>query len=135
MVGKIPNDVLKIKQDLDAELFGEDQSWGRSENNAGYSLFEGLVRYTRDRLLQLREVTQVGKILNDVLKIKQDLDAELFGEYQSWGHSENNVNAKTIIEIHSEARKNLELRPGGIANMRNTRVTSGVHGSTRPGCK
>ncbi|XP_019441676.1 PREDICTED: eukaryotic translation initiation factor-like isoform X2 [Lupinus angustifolius] len=59
---------------------------------AGDSLFENRerVRYTREQLLQLREATQVGEIPNDVLKIKQDLDAELFGEDQSWGRSENN---------------------------------------------
>ncbi|KAF1887593.1 hypothetical protein Lal_00040647 [Lupinus albus] len=59
---------------------------------AGDSLFEGgeRVQYTRDQLLQLREVTLVGEIPNDVLKIKQDLDAELFGEDRSWGRSENN---------------------------------------------
>ncbi|KAL2338538.1 hypothetical protein Fmac_012984 [Flemingia macrophylla] len=56
---------------------------------AGDSRFEGRerVRYTREQLLQLREGVE---ILDDVLKIKQDIDAELFGEDQSWGRSENN---------------------------------------------
>ncbi|XP_027330944.1 eukaryotic translation initiation factor-like isoform X1 [Abrus precatorius] len=55
---------------------------------AGDSRFEGRerVRYTRDQLLQLREAAE---ILDDVLKIKQDIEAELFGEDQSWGRSEN----------------------------------------------
>ncbi|TKY54679.1 Eukaryotic translation initiation factor isoform 4G-1 [Spatholobus suberectus] len=56
---------------------------------AGDSRFEGRerVRYTREQLLQLREGVE---ILDDVLKIKQDIEAELFGEDQSWGRSENN---------------------------------------------
>ncbi|KAK7329911.1 hypothetical protein VNO77_24093 [Canavalia gladiata] len=56
---------------------------------AGDSRFEGRerVRYTRDQLLQLREAVEM---LDDVLKIKQDIEAELFGEDQSWGRTENN---------------------------------------------
>ncbi|KAK7265175.1 hypothetical protein RJT34_32791 [Clitoria ternatea] len=57
---------------------------------AGDSRFEGRerVRYTRDQLLQLREAVE---ILDDVLKIKQDIEAELFGENQNWNRSENNA--------------------------------------------
>ncbi|KAK7388393.1 hypothetical protein VNO78_23209 [Psophocarpus tetragonolobus] len=56
---------------------------------AGDSRFEGRerVRYTREQLLQLREGVE---ILDDVLKIKQDVEAEFFGEDQSWARSENN---------------------------------------------
>ncbi|KAJ1433578.1 MIF4G-like, type 3 [Sesbania bispinosa] len=56
---------------------------------AGDSRFEGRerVRYTRDQLLQLREAVEA---LDDILKIKQDIEAELLGEDQSWGRSENN---------------------------------------------
>ncbi|XP_020231278.1 eukaryotic translation initiation factor isoform X2 [Cajanus cajan] len=56
---------------------------------AGDSRFEGRerVRYTREQLLQLREGVD---ILDDILKIKQDIEAELFGEDPSWGRSENN---------------------------------------------
>ena len=37
---EVPDDILKIKQDIEAELFGEDQSWGRSENNVSvFSVF------------------------------------------------------------------------------------------------
>ncbi|KAM7252732.1 hypothetical protein ACFE04_008241 [Oxalis oulophora] len=56
----------------------------------GDSRFEGRerVRYTRDQLLQLRQVAQVSE---NFLKIKQDLDAELFGgEEQSWTRAETN---------------------------------------------
>lgn len=30
---EVPDDILKIKQDIEAELFGEDPSWGRAESN------------------------------------------------------------------------------------------------------
>ncbi|KAK9141493.1 hypothetical protein Syun_010893 [Stephania yunnanensis] len=43
------------------------------------------------------------------------------------------VKAKTINEIHSEAEKNLGLRPGSIANMRNGRGAGGVLGGVGPG--
>ncbi|KHN17504.1 Eukaryotic initiation factor iso-4F subunit p82-34 [Glycine soja] len=56
---------------------------------AGDARFEGRerVRYTREQLLQLKEGVE---ILDDVLKIKQDIEAELFGEDQSWARPENN---------------------------------------------
>ncbi|XP_061353175.1 eukaryotic translation initiation factor-like isoform X2 [Gastrolobium bilobum] len=56
---------------------------------AGDSRFEGRerVQYTRDQILQLREAVEVP---DDIIKIQQDIEAELFGEDQSWGHVENN---------------------------------------------
>ncbi|KAK7306341.1 hypothetical protein VNO77_44273 [Canavalia gladiata] len=56
---------------------------------AGDSRFEGheRVRYTRGHLLQLKEAVEM---LDDVLKIKQDIEVELFGEDQNWGRTENN---------------------------------------------
>lgn len=44
------------------------------------------------------------------------------------------VKAKTITEIHTEAEKNLGLRPGATASIRNNRgIISGAQGSTSPG--
>ncbi|KAL5146913.1 Eukaryotic translation initiation factor isoform 4G-1 [Glycine soja] len=56
----------------------------------GDSRFEGheRVRYTRDQLLQLKEAVEVP---DDILKIKQDIEAELFGEDPSWGRAESNL--------------------------------------------
>ncbi|XP_054806448.1 eukaryotic translation initiation factor-like [Prosopis cineraria] len=56
---------------------------------AGDSRFEGRerVRYTKDQLLQLREAVEVP---DDIIKIKQDIEAELFGEDRSWVHAESN---------------------------------------------
>ncbi|CAM8920827.1 unnamed protein product [Rhodiola kirilowii] len=55
------------------------------------TLFEGRerVKYTRDQLIQLREIVVVSE---DILKIKRDIDAELFGEEkQQWGRGENTL--------------------------------------------
>ena len=44
------------------------------------------------------------------------------------------VKAKTITEIHSEAERNLGLRPGATASIRNSRgIISGGQGNTSPG--
>ncbi|CAI9779672.1 unnamed protein product [Fraxinus pennsylvanica] len=56
----------------------------------GESRFHGLdqIRYTRDQLLQLREVAIIPE---DILKAKQEVDAEFFGEDPSWAHGESNL--------------------------------------------
>ncbi|XP_058114024.1 eukaryotic translation initiation factor [Magnolia sinica] len=56
----------------------------------GDSWLEGRerVRYTRDQLLQLREVVEVPE---DILKIKEEIEAELFGDDQSWGRGDANL--------------------------------------------
>ncbi|XP_057508755.1 eukaryotic translation initiation factor-like [Actinidia eriantha] len=59
--------------------------------------YEGreLVRYNRDQLLQLREV---GNVPEAILNIKQEVEAEFFGEDQNWGHTESNP------QIQSQSR-------------------------------
>ncbi|XWS70860.1 hypothetical protein CRYUN_Cryun03dG0085200 [Craigia yunnanensis] len=56
---------------------------------AGDSRFEGRerVQYTRDQLLQLREAVEVA---DEILKIKREIEVELFGEDQNWGRGESN---------------------------------------------
>ncbi|OMO98326.1 MIF4G-like, type 3 [Corchorus capsularis] len=56
---------------------------------AGDSRFEGRerVRYTRDQLLQLREAVEIA---DEILRIKREIDVELFGEDQNWGRGESN---------------------------------------------
>ncbi|KAJ7979591.1 eukaryotic translation initiation factor isoform 4G-1 [Quillaja saponaria] len=51
----------------------------------------------------------------------------------NWVPRREEVKAKTITEIHSEAEKNLGLRPGATASIRNNRVHSGAQGNTGPG--
>ncbi|KAF3789833.1 Eukaryotic translation initiation factor isoform 4G-1 [Nymphaea thermarum] len=45
------------------------------------------IRYTRDQLLQLREAVQPPE---DVMKIKQEIESEIFGDDQSWGRTDAN---------------------------------------------
>lgn len=54
----------------------------------GDSRFEGRERicFTRDQLLQLREVVNIP---DEILKVKQVVEAEFFGETQNWGHGES----------------------------------------------
>ncbi|KAE8665333.1 Eukaryotic translation initiation factor isoform 4G-1 [Hibiscus syriacus] len=56
---------------------------------AGDSRFEGRerVRYTRDQLLHLREAVEVS---DEILKIKREIEVELFGEDQNWSRGESN---------------------------------------------
>ncbi|XP_072978224.1 eukaryotic translation initiation factor [Typha angustifolia] len=59
----------------------------------GDSRFESRerVRYTREQLLQLREVVDLP---DDILKIKQEIEAELHGEDQTWGRSDSNLQSQ-----------------------------------------
>lgn len=61
----------------------------------GDSRFEGRerIKYTRDQLLQLREV--VINISDDILLIKQEVESELFGEDGSRGRADTNVQSQT----------------------------------------
>jgi translation initiation factor 4G len=56
----------------------------------GDSRFEGRerVRYTRDQLQQIREVASIPE---EILKAKQEVDAEFFGEDQNWVRGESAV--------------------------------------------
>ncbi|KAL7097268.1 hypothetical protein ACP275_10G134000 [Erythranthe tilingii] len=56
----------------------------------GESRFEGheRTRYTRDQLLQLREVLSIPE---DILKAAREVEAEFFGTDPSWTHGENNL--------------------------------------------
>ncbi|GFP82725.1 eukaryotic translation initiation factor isoform 4g-1 [Phtheirospermum japonicum] len=51
----------------------------------------------------------------------------------NWVPRREEVKAKTITEIHSEAEKNLGLRPGATASIRNSRaIASGAQGNISP---
>ncbi|KAF3651755.1 Eukaryotic translation initiation factor isoform 4G-2 [Capsicum annuum] len=83
-VAIISDHVFKIKQEVEAELFGEDASRGHVNTSTTQdSRFEGheRVRYTLGQLLQLK---------GDILKLKQEVEAELFGEDSNQDHADNN---------------------------------------------
>ncbi|PWA96175.1 MIF4G domain-containing protein / MA3 domain-containing protein [Artemisia annua] len=156
----IPEEILKVKQEVETEFFGETQSWTKSEgtvpaqpqarftepdtrdwrgrapppveerswdagrdnrdfnrgrtstaprfdfgssdlrpnsaaaafktNDSRFELRER-VRYTRDQLLQLRAVVDIPE---EILKVKQEVETEFFGETQSWTKSEGTVPAQ-----------------------------------------
>ncbi|XVE97324.1 hypothetical protein REPUB_Repub03eG0009800 [Reevesia pubescens] len=60
---------------------------------AGDLRFEGheRVRYSREHLLQLKEVADITE---DILKIKQEIDSEFAGDDQTWGHADGNLQAQ-----------------------------------------
>ncbi|XP_068343483.1 eukaryotic translation initiation factor-like [Pyrus communis] len=71
---------------------------------AGDARFEGCerVKYTRDQILQLREAVEVP---DEILKVKQEVDAELFGgEDQSWGRAETNLPAQSPTPAPAQNR-------------------------------
>ncbi|KAJ4765192.1 eukaryotic translation initiation factor 4G [Rhynchospora pubera] len=49
------------------------------------------IKYTRDQLLQLREIVEVSE---EILKIKQEIETELHGEDQTWARTESNVQSQ-----------------------------------------
>ncbi|KAL2482865.1 Eukaryotic translation initiation factor isoform 4G-1 [Forsythia ovata] len=63
---------------------------GAPSFKTGESRFEGRerIRYTREHLLQLREVASIPE---EILKVKQEVEAEFFGIDPSWGRVESNV--------------------------------------------
>nr|GMD27583.1 eukaryotic translation initiation factor-like [Ipomoea batatas] len=65
-----------------------------SSFKTGESRFEGQerIRYTRDRLLQLREVVNIP---DDILKAKQEVEAEFFGEDANHGRAESNLQTQS----------------------------------------
>jgi len=69
-------------------------------------------------------VPRVRFMLRDVLDLRSN----------NWVPRREEVKAKTITEIHSEAERNLGLRPGATASIRNSRgIISGGQGNTSPG--
>ncbi|KAL6012190.1 hypothetical protein ACLOJK_002668 [Asimina triloba] len=82
--------LLKTTADLEINSLLSLSVPNRETGTAGDSWFDGRerVRYTRDQLLQLREVVNVPE---DILKVKKEIEAEVFGEDQSWGRGDANL--------------------------------------------
>lgn len=79
------------------------------------------------RLKELTTNPQLAPRLRFMVRDVLDLRAN------NWVPRREEVKAKTITEIHTEAEKNLGLRPGATASIRNTRgVVSGPPGSPGP---
>ncbi|XP_068647101.1 eukaryotic translation initiation factor [Aristolochia californica] len=85
-----------------------------SNFKSGDSRFEGreCVRYTRDQLLQLREVVDVPE---DILKIKKEVEAEFFGDDQTWGRSDSNLQVQPQIRYAEPDNRDWRGRSGQSA--------------------
>ncbi|KAJ8528075.1 hypothetical protein K7X08_015526 [Anisodus acutangulus] len=68
-------------------------------------------------------VSRLRFMVRDVLDLRSN----------NWVPRREEVKAKTISEIHSEAEKTLGLRPGATASIRNARVPQGGQGNLGPG--
>ncbi|XP_010927939.1 eukaryotic translation initiation factor [Elaeis guineensis] len=73
----------------------------------GDSWFEGheRIRYTRDQLLRLHQVVEIPE---DILKVKREIEAEIFNEDQTWGRSD--VNLQTQSQSRSYEPDNRDWR-------------------------
>ncbi|XP_020572355.1 eukaryotic translation initiation factor [Phalaenopsis equestris] len=82
-------------------------------SKGGESRFEGRehIRYTRDQLLQLREVVEVPE---DILKVKKEIDAELHGEDQSWGGSDANLQSQFQNRYYEPDNRDWRGRSGQV---------------------
>ncbi|KAL2558413.1 Eukaryotic translation initiation factor isoform 4G-1 [Forsythia ovata] len=81
-----------------------------------------------NRLKELSTNSQLAARLKFLIRGVLDLRAN------NWIPRREEVKAKTITEIHSEAEKNLGLRPGATASIRNSRpIASSAQGSISPG--
>ncbi|PHT75311.1 hypothetical protein T459_18833 [Capsicum annuum] len=92
---QLKDDILKLKQEVEAGLFGEEPNQDHADNNSEASCFGGRdrVSYTRDQLLQLREVVNIS---DHIIKIKQDVESELFGEDASRDHAETDIGGSRV---------------------------------------
>lgn len=87
-------------------------------------------RYNDTYFNRLKELTinpQLAPRLRFMVRDVLDLRSH------NWVPRREEVKAKTISEIHSEAEKTLGLRPGTTANMRNGRGSSGLGGMNSAG--
>lgn len=76
----------------------------------GDARFEGreCIHYTRDQLLKLREAVDVR---SDILKIKQEIDAELLIEDQSWGRNDANLQNQSQSRYSELDNRDWRSRP------------------------
>ncbi|KAK4854052.1 hypothetical protein QYF36_018258 [Acer negundo] len=99
---------------------------------AGDSRFEGRerVRYTREQLLRIKETVQIS---DDILKIKREIEAEVFGEEQSWGRAENNPPNQSQSRYsepdNRDWRRTAQYLPSGEERSRENREFGGRYDS------
>ncbi|XP_044472116.1 eukaryotic translation initiation factor-like isoform X2 [Mangifera indica] len=75
--------------------------------------FEGqeCVRYTRDQLLQFKEVSDIPE---DILMIKQEIESEFDGEVQTWGgHADRNLQPQSQSRYSETDNRDWRTRSAG----------------------
>ncbi|XP_039132080.1 eukaryotic translation initiation factor-like isoform X1 [Dioscorea cayenensis subsp. rotundata] len=103
---------------FDVSALGAETTGFRTHGGVGTELqiktgdarFEGHehIHYTRDQLLKLREAVDVP---NDILKIKQEIDAELLVEDQTWGHNDANLQNQSQSRYSELDNRDWRSRP------------------------
>ncbi|KAM3269965.1 putative protein isoform X1 [Capsicum chacoense] len=132
---QLKGDILKLKQEVEAELFGEHPNQDHADTDSEASFFgsRDRVSYTRDQLLQLREVVNIS---DHILKIKQDVESELFGEDASRGHAETDSHTRCSEE---DTNRNGEYNGDEQLSSQFSRThispNQGIGGSRVEGCK
>ncbi|KAM3336979.1 putative protein isoform X1 [Capsicum galapagoense] len=132
---QLKGDILKLKQEVEAELFGEHPNQDHADADSEASCFgsRDRVSYTRDQLLQLREVVNIS---DHILKIKQDVESELFGEDASRGHAETDSHTRCSEE---DTNRNGEYNGDEQLSSQFARThlspNQGIGGSRVEGCK
>ncbi|KAG1326541.1 eukaryotic translation initiation factor [Cocos nucifera] len=71
------------------------------------------IRYSRDQLLQLREAVHAHE---DILKIKQEIEAELYGEDQSWVRADANLQSQSHICYSEPDNRDWRGRSGQLSS-------------------
>ncbi|KAJ6828999.1 eukaryotic translation initiation factor-like [Iris pallida] len=79
----------------------------------GESRFDGheRIHYTRDQLLQLREV---GDVPADILKVKHEIEVELFGEEQTWVRNDSNSQSQSQGRYYEPDNRQWRGRSGQL---------------------
>ncbi|XP_010929170.1 eukaryotic translation initiation factor [Elaeis guineensis] len=89
---------------------------GAATGKTGDSRFEARERicYSRDQLLQLQEAVQAPE---DILKIKQEIEAELHGEDQSWVRGDANLQSQSHIRYSEPDNRDWRGRSGQLSSV------------------
>ncbi|CAL9050886.1 unnamed protein product [Musa banksii] len=92
----------------------------------GDSRFESRehIRYTRDQLLQVREAVQTPE---DIVKIKLEIEAELFPEDQTWGRSDSNLASQSQSRYFEPDGRDWRGRSGQPTSFGNERSWDSIH--------
>ncbi|KAL7257538.1 hypothetical protein ACSBR1_003778 [Camellia fascicularis] len=131
----------KIVHHIVQELLGSDsKTCPEEENVEAICLFLNTIGKQLDESTKSRRINDTYFIQLKELSTNPQLAPRLRfmihdvldRRANNWVPRREEVKAKTITEIHSEADKNLGWRPGATASMRNNRVVSGGQGSVSP---